>query len=192
MMKLIISTLVGGVILFLWGWLSWTVLPLHEASMHNINNEEAVITAMDVNMDHQGVYVFPAMPTGADQAALEEWSQKYQRGPIGMIIYNPDGAEPMMLSQMIIGLILTFISVFIASWFLSRSTAVTSNYIARVSYFGMLGIFVSVVAHLTNWNWMGYPLDYTTAWIFDTIIGWLITGLCVAAIIKVPKTETTS
>lgn len=188
MSKLIIASIVGGIILFVWGWLTWSLIPIHNASISNIDNEEAVVSAMHVNMDKKGVYVFPGIPTSQDQAAMDEYTQKMQQGPIGMIIYDPEGSDPMMPSQMIVGLLLTIISSFFTAWFLSRSMAAASTYIARVAFCGMLGVFISIVSHLTNWNWMGYPIDYTMSWILDSVIGWLLAGLGIAAIVKLPKT----
>jgi len=51
-------------------------------------------------------------------------------------------------------------------------------------YCGVLGIFVSIVAHLTYWNWMGFPLDYTIAMMVDVIVGWILAGLGIAAVVK--------
>ncbi len=192
MVKLITGAIVGGIILFLWGWLSWSAIPLHSASIHYINNEESVITAMNVAMDKKGVYIFPGMPSSSDPAAMEEWTQKYQRGPIGMIIYDPEGSEPVVPARMILGFILGVISCFVASWFLSRSTAAASSYLARVTFCGMLGIFISLTAHLVNWNWMGYPLDYTLSWVMDAVAGWLLAGLGIAAFVKMPKAPVTA
>lgn len=190
MMKLLFGSLIGGIILFVWSWLTWTLVPIHSGTIQNINNEEAVVTAMNINMDKKGVYVFPAIPESHDQVAVDEFNQKYQQGPVGMIIYDPQGSDPMPPSQMIIGLIIDLIAAFFTGWFLSRSTAAASTYMSRVVYCGMLGIFLALLSHIVNWNWMNYPLDYTTAWTLDTIIGWILAGLGIAAIIKVPKTET--
>ncbi len=190
MKQLLLGALVGGIILFIWGWISWTILPIHTSSIRNINNEEAVISAMHINMDQKGVYVFPAMPVVQDQTLQDEYLQKYQQGPVGMIIYDPGGSEPMMASQMIVGIIISIISSYLAAWFLSRSTAASSNYFARVAYCGVLGIFVSLVSHIVNWNWMGYPMDYTISWVMDAVIGWVLAGFGIAAIVKTQKVET--
>lgn len=187
MKQLLLAALVGGIILFMWGWLSWSVVPIHASTIKTIENEEAVVSTMHVNMTQEGVYAFPGMPAADDQTAVDEWTQKYKQGPVGMVIYNPEGSEPMMGSQMFAGFIISMISAYFAAWFLSRSTAVSSTYFARVAYFGMLGIFISVVSHLVNWNWMGYPLDYTVGWVMDAVIGWILAGLGIAAIVKTPK-----
>ena len=191
MKQTLTAALVGGVILWVWGFLAWVVLPLHTSSMHRIANEDAVIEAMRPAMDAKGVYVFPSMPEDRmNQAAMDAWTQKYQRGPKGMIVYDPQGSDPMMPSQMIAGLIIFILTAFIAAWFLARSTAAASSYFSRVIFCGMLGIFVSFATHLTAWNWMGYPLDFTTAMAVDAIVGWLLAGLGIAAIMKTPKMET--
>ena len=190
MKKTIIGGVVGGIVLWVWGFLAWVILPLHTPAMRNIMNEDAVIGSMRSALDVKSVYVFPAMPADrSNQEAMDAWTQKYRRGPTGMIIYDPAGSDPMMPAQMIVGLVIFILSAFLASWFLSRSTAAASSYLTRVIYCGMLGIFVSFIAHLSAWNWMGYPLDFTTGMMIDTVIGWLLAGLGIAAIVKAPKME---
>lgn len=196
MKKIILGGLVGGVILFVWGILAWVVLPLHDASLRRIADEDTVITALRSSMAAEGVYVFPAMPEQSAgmtaqqrEAAMASWTEKYKRGPIGLIIYDPEGANPFMPSMMVVGFILDFLSALVAAWFLSRSTAVVSSYTARVAFCGMLGLFASLVTHLTYWNWMSFPRDYTTAMVLDAVVGWVLAGLGIGALVKAPKVE---
>ena len=189
MKRTILAGLVGGLILFVWSFLAWTKLPLHKPTLHNISNEDVVIDVLRNNINMKGVYLFPGMPTSDDQATMDAYTKKYMAGPLGMIIYDPQGTDPMMVGQFIGGLIIFILSAYMAAWFLSRSTAAASSYIARVSFCGMLGIFISFFAHLSTWNWMGYPMDYTTAMVADAITGWLLAGLGIAAIVKTPASE---
>ena len=191
MKKILIGGIAGGVALFIWSALAWTVLPLHKPSMHSIPNEDAVISALKTNIGTKGVYLFPALPgstgdTPAEQpsAAMESATRKMQQGPVGLIVYDPSGTDPFMASQFIVGLILDLVAAFLAGWFLSRSTALASSFFSRVMFCGVLGIFVSLASYLPGWNWMGYPMDYTTAMVADTIAGWLIAGIAIAAIVK--------
>jgi hypothetical protein len=187
MKRILIAGIVGGLIMFAWGVIANALIPLHTPSLHNIPNEDAVVTALQTNLSTPGVYLFPGMPADRQQSTMDAYIQKYKRGPLGMIIYRPDGADPFMAGQMITGLIIAFLSAILAAWFLSRSTAMMSKYLRRVIYCGMLGIFISVFANLNYWNWYYYPLDYTTANIADTIIGWLLAGLGIGAIIKLKE-----
>lgn len=196
MKQTILAGVVGGIVLSFWGALAWMVLPLHDASVHGLDSEDAIIEVLRANIAAQGVYYFPhlraetAEMTDAErEAAEEEVAEKYRRGPIGMIVYNPLGAEPMMVGQFVSGFIINIIAAFLAAWFLSRSTAAASSYLARVAFCGMLGVFASVVVHLPYWNWMAFPLNFTTAMVADTVIGWLLAGAAISAIVKMPSAE---
>lgn len=187
MKQIIIAGVVGGIILFIWGFFANVILPLHRSSLYNIPNEGAVIELMRSTMSTPGVYIFPGMPKDKQQSSMDAYTQQYQQGPIGLIVYRPSGADPTMGSQMIPGMIIFIISSLFAAWFLSRSTAVASSYFTRVIYCGMLGVFVSFFVYISSWNWFFYPLDYTTANVADSIIGWLLAGLGIGAIVKVKQ-----
>ena len=192
MKKISIAGIAGGIILFIWSFLAWDKLPLHSPSMHSIPNEDAVADVLKLNIATKGVYLIPAHPgMGADQATMNAWAEKVNRGPNAMIMYDPLGADPMMTSQMVIGIILDILSAMMIAWFLTRSTAVTAPYMARVFYCGMLAVFVSIFTHIMNWNRMGTPSDFTAGLIVDNIIGCLLAGLVIAAIIK-PSTTITA
>ena len=193
MKNILIGGLVGGIILFLWGWMAWTILPLHDASQRPIENEDRVTEVLSSNLGVHGVYVFPGLSQSDEeisaeeqQLAMDEWTKKFQRGPVGMIVYDPRGGDPSMTNQIMGGFVITLVSAMLAAWLLSRSTALTASYLARVTYCGVLGILISVFAHLTNWNWLGFPLDYTTAMMTDAVIGWLFAGAGIAAFVKAP------
>ena len=196
MKNILIGGCIGGIILFFWGWMAWTVLPLHLASLRPIENEDRVTEVLTTNLGVHGVYSFPSMPQNdrdlsaeEQQSATEEWTKKYQHGPVGMIIFDPRGSDPYMASQMLTGFAINLLSAMLAVWLLTRSTAFNSSFPARVAYCGVLGILISMVAHLQNWNWLSFPLDYTTAMIADTVIGWILAGIGIAAIVRAPDVK---
>ncbi len=88
---------------------------------------------------------------------------------------------------MIVGLLIYILSALVATWIYERSTAITGTLLQRLSFFGMLGIFLSLATYFTNWNWMGYPLGFTTSMALDTIIAWLLAGLGIMLVVKAPK-----
>jgi hypothetical protein len=194
MKHILLGGIVGGIILFVWGWMAWTVLPLHTASMRPIENEDRVTEVLATNLGGEGIYTFPSMPQNEDevsaeeqQLAMDEWTKKYQRGPVGMVVYSPHGSDPAMSGQMLSGFLINLASAMLAVWLLSRSTAMTASFLARVAYCGMLGILISAFSHLTNWNWLGFPFDYTSAMITDTVIGWVLAGMGIASVVKSPQ-----
>jgi len=198
MKKILLAGVIGGIVLFVWGWLVWAVLPLHEGDFKTLGNEEAVVDVLRSSAAEHAVYAVPGKPqettgmsTEQRKAMMDEWAKKHQRGPVALIVYSPTGTDPMMTAQMILGLLIMMITAAMAAWFLSRSTAAASGYIVRVIFCGMLGVFASFVVHLMYWNWFYFPLNYTTAMVADTIIGWLLAGLVIGAIVKTPRSEAT-
>ncbi len=190
MKKIIIGGLVGGIILFVWSFLAWVVLPLHTPSMHKIPNEDAVMSMLKQSLPDKAVYLFPHGPgMTPDQSAQNAWAEKMKQGPTGMIIFNPNGTDPMMPGQMLVGFVLDLLSALLVAWLLTRSTALGSSFAGRVAFCGMFGIFAMLFDYLMMWNWMGYPGDFTVGLILDGIIAWLLAGLGIAAIVKAPRTE---
>jgi hypothetical protein len=185
MKKTLLGGLVGGIILFVWSFLAWVVLPLHTTTLHPIANEDAVVAALKPALPAKGVYPLRANPgMGADKATQDAWMAKMSQGPTGLIVYNPAGVDPMMAGQMGTGIVLDILSALVVSWLLTRSTAFSSPYMTRVMFCGVFAIFATVFDYLTMWNWMGYPGDFTSALIVDALIAWLLAGLGIAAIVK--------
>jgi len=83
--------------MFIWGAMSHMALGLEESAIKEFPNEEQVIPALKANLNEPGFYGFPGMhlPKGAtkEQAAEAEkkWTEKYQAGPRGILVYRPDG-----------------------------------------------------------------------------------------------------
>ncbi len=188
MKKTLLAAVAGGFALFIWGILSWMVLPIHDSTLLPIAEEDSVVAVLKGTLTEEGVYWFPAMPEGGSPDAYVE---KYRRGPIGMIMYDPEGGDPIMVSQMIVGLLINIISAFLVAWLLSRSTAISGGFLERVTYCGMLGIFAALSTYFIGWNWMNVPLGYTTAMAVDLVLGWLLAGTAIAGIMK-PAADTAS
>lgn len=185
MKKIILAGLLGGIAITLWQFTAWMVLPLHKDTIKQTPNEETVTSTLATYITEEGVYGIPFAPESrADIDALNQWKEKFQQGPLTTIFFRPIGDDPAMTSRFVVGLIIQIIASLIAAWLLSRSTAAAQSYISRVCFVGILGIFASIVVHASYWNWMYFPLKYTTAMMADLTFGWIIAGLVIAAFIK--------
>ena len=184
MKRILLAGAVGGLLMFIWSAVAWIALPLHTSTISAMANEDSVITAMKSGMNKKSVYMFPARPKSGDQVAIDLWKKQFNQGPVGMVVYNPTGASDVMLAEMGIGLLDSILTAMLAAWLLSRSTAAKSGFFTRVMFCGALGLFICLAVHVANWNWMMYPVDYTTAWVADSLIGWVIGGIGIAAFVK--------
>jgi hypothetical protein len=162
MSKIITAGLVGGIILWVWGFIAWVVLPLHQTTLRPIPQEAEVVNSLRGSLPEAGAYQFPAMPREDERVAQEAQDAAMDR------------------------LIIFILAAGIVAWFLSRSTAAAEGFISRVVYCGMIGVLIAIGTHLSSWNWMGLPGDWTTAQMIDSVVGWLLAGAGIASIIK-PK-----
>jgi uncharacterized membrane protein YczE len=54
----------------------------------------------------------------------------------------------------------------------------------------MFGIFLVVASNLMMWNWFSEPNDWTVSLIIDNVVGFVLAGLGIAALIRAPKNQT--
>ena len=59
MKKNALLSLVAGLVLFVWGFISWAVLPWHMMVANKFTNEAAVSQVLKDNSPQQGVYYLP-------------------------------------------------------------------------------------------------------------------------------------
>ena len=183
MQKIILSAVLGGLTLFVWGFLSWMILPFHTATMKDMPNEQAIVEALRANLTEPGVYSYPGMADyEADEAA---WVAKHKQGPIvTMMVYHPDGMEPMQPMVFIKGLLIDMLAAGLSALMLSMIVSAVPLYGRRILMGTMLGVFAALVSHFTLWNYFMIPAGYTLAMSLDLVVGWTLAGAVIGKIIK--------
>lgn len=167
MKRLALAALAGGLVLFAWGALAWMLLPLH-ASIRPLPDERAMVGSMQRANAPRGVY-FAGGPEKAP-------------GPQMLVVYTPfTGA--LTGGQFVRTLLFDIASALAVAWLLSRAAA--TSFAARVAFVAVAGgVIVALVVDLPNWNWFAYPGNYTLLSALDRLIGWLLAGLALAAIVR--------
>ncbi|MBT8044192.1 MAG: hypothetical protein KJO79_04505 [Verrucomicrobiae bacterium] len=178
MKRIILATIAGAIVAFLWGFVSWSILPWHKPD--TFTNDEAVAKVIKENAPSHGLYMLPASGAmGPDTVTVTE-------GPFVYAIVRPGKLDqpwtlvrPMMLSfgiQML-GALMIAIGI-------HRIRA--SRYISRASVGPAMGLFAGVIMTLPYWNWFELPQSHTLAQLLDPLITWTLAGLVIAAIVKTP------
>jgi hypothetical protein len=190
MKRLLVAGVLGGVALFVWGFLSHVILPLGQTGLRTLPDEVLVVGPMQQSLQEPGIYVFPGMNPDlqSDPAVVEAWAEKHRAGPRGLIVYNPEGADPMSPTQLAIELLSNILAAVVAAYLISKTGAP----MARVIWLSMLlGLFAWAVVHVSHWNWYGFPGDYTAAALLDEVVGWSLAGVAMGWILKpAPEAET--
>ena len=171
MTRNLLLSVVAGLVLFVWGFVSWTILPWHNAVANKFTNEAAVSQALKENSPQQGIYFLP-------------FSEK-DHGPnqIGAFVnVLPQGTEMNMSKLMAIGFITQIIGAFLVLLLVSYTRSF--SYWGRVGIFSLMGLIIGFVSHAPYWNWFGFSSSYVIVTIVDTLIAWTLAGLAVAKFVK--------
>lgn len=190
--RMILGGVAGGVAVYIWSVLSHMVLGLGDTGIKQIANEESVLAAMRDNIQESGFYFFPGvaqapgMSKEEQQQAMQAWQAKYTAGPIGILIYHPQGQQPLLPRQLLLELLSDITAALIAAFLLAQASGKLIRFGNRVLFVTLLGLFSSLVVDMSYWNWYGFPADYTLAALIDQIVGWGVAGMVLAAVVKQP------
>jgi hypothetical protein len=185
--SLVLGTILGGLVAFVWSSVSWEVLGWHEKTLVKFQNDDEVSSVIASHSTQDGTYILPGMPSTEGmtpeqkknaQAALME---KMQKGPI-MIAAVRRGGFGSFGRGLIIQLLSLMAAAFLLTWLLLQTSGL--SYARRVAFLAIVGLTASVIVDLPNWNWWGFSGAYTAVNLADSTITWLIAGLVIAKVAK--------
>jgi len=173
---LVVGTILGGVVLFFWGFLFHSVIPFAKSTLNPFSNEAAVLQAALAGAPSSGTYIIPNYPPGATPEQQKAAQDKAARGPVVLVAVRRD---PLVLGR---AMGVQFLADLIAACFLTivmmRSGSSTA--------LGRAGLLVAValagwaMRSLPSWNWFGFGLDYILAELVDMVVGFFLAGLLIA------------
>ncbi len=189
--RIILGGVFGGLILFLWGYVSHAVLQLGDAGIKVLPNEDATVAALKPNITEPGFYFFPGvdhnavhkMPKEQQEKTLKEWQAKYETGPRGILIYHPTGEQAMSPAQLGRQFGTDVVAMLIVSFLLTQLHERT-RYTCRLLFTTTLGFLSAWTIGVPYWNWYGFPGVFTGAQLADRTIGFALAGLLLAKLIK--------
>ncbi len=74
MKKFIIGSLVGTVLIFVWSFASWELLPIHVHSFNYTPKQDSILKVLDASLPTSGAYMLPA----ADNRKVESVTSDYR------------------------------------------------------------------------------------------------------------------
>jgi hypothetical protein len=184
--RVILGGIVGGIVMFVWGAASHMLLPLGEAGLKAIPNEDVVVAAISGNVTERAFYLFPSVDQSASPEQLGAWTEKYKKGPIGVLVYNPQGTDPMSPLQLGTELVSNIACALLAALLLARASGGLGGVIARAVFVGAIGLISSLAIDVSQWNWYSFPTAFTIAALVDQVVGFFLTGLVLGWLIKRP------
>jgi hypothetical protein len=170
MKKLLIGGLVGGILLFFWQFLSWSVLGVHTSMQAYTPKQTEVLEYLDKNLD-EGFYYMPTAPTSAPAAEHEKLMNENMGKPWAQV-YMHKSLQMNMGSNLGRGFLVALLAVFLVTWVLTYTvkTSFTQTLLSCLA--------IGLASYLTT----SYAVSiwYQTLSLgdlIDALAGWGLVGL---------------
>ena len=185
--RILLAGILGGIAMFIWTSIAHMALPLGEAGIREIPNEQAVLGAMQTNLGQQsGLYLFPGFGLGPNPTrqqrseAMKHMGERLASNPSGILMYHPPGRALMMGRLLGIEFATELLESILAVFLLAQTRLVSFG--ARVGFVTVAGILAAIATNVSYWNWYGFPSVYIASYVFTQIVGFLCVGLVAALV----------
>lgn len=183
-----LAAILGGIAMFIWSFIAHDLLPLGETGIREFKDEAAMLDALKTNLGNaRGLYHFPGHKAGPNATrqeksdAMKRAMEKAASGPSGVLLYHP--TREFTFGKLLGIEFATELLEAILVVFLLTQTRIES-FGGRVGFVLLAGILAAVATNIPYWNWYGFPSNYTAAYMFIEIIGFLCVGLLAALLLR--------
>jgi hypothetical protein len=186
--QLVLGSVIGAVILFLWSFIAWTFIPWPGEPLRSFTNEDAVVATIKANAPRSGNYLMPnevrrrsGMTEDQYQKAMQDATNRMMRGPIVFtaVRLEPFGSFPKAL---VIKFVTFLVAALLASFLLLQTSGL--SYAKRVLFLTLPAALIFLGTNADEWNWWGFSNAYTAMQLAILLIGWFMAGLVMALFVR--------
>lgn len=175
MTKQIIAVLVSAVILFLWQFLSWSMLGIHQSEFKYAPNQEKILEALGQYLDEEGTYMLPGVPPGTPMDQEQALMQAHEAKPWAHISYHKSFNTAMGMS-LFRGFVTDVVAAFLLVWLLLKIEKRNLSTVLLASIaIGFIG-FLTIPYLNSIWfetKSIGYLIDSVVQWgVVGLWLGW--------------------
>jgi len=188
-MRILLAGILGGVVMFVWTSIAHMALPLGEAGINEIQNESAVLNAMQSSMgDKTGLYIFPGLGVGKNATreekneAMKQMQQRIAANPSGILMYHPPGRQFAFGKSLAVEFSTEVLQAILVIWLLAQTRI--GSFAGRVGFVLTAGILASITTNVSYWNWYGFPGVYTASYILIEIVGFVLVGVIAGLVLR--------
>jgi Flp pilus assembly protein TadB len=178
MKKQLIATVVGGLLLFIWQFLSFAAINFHKAESKYTPNQDKIIEALAQNLTEDGQYFLPQAPPGSTSEQQKAVMENSMGKPWATINYHAS-MDMSMGGNMARAFLIDLIAAFLLTWLLLKLQVLTF----QTALFSSLA--VGFMAYLTipylssiwyETSSVGYLIDVVGEWgLIGVWLGWWLT-----------------
>lgn len=164
-------SLVGGLILFIWQFLSFAMPNLHKSAMEYTPVQDEVLAAIASSGLKEGMYMLGQPDPSLSGAESEKAMEKYEGKPWAILNYQAENKDKMVMN-MIRGFIICLIISAMFFWVISqqKDPSLKKSILTGLAI-GLIGFFF---VPYTGFIWFKAPDIW--AYLADGIVPWAILG----------------
>ena len=171
MKKAIIGALVGGLIIFLWQFVSYPLAGFHDKAMQYTDKQDALLSAIKSQNLEDGGYMLPSLPRTASSEEHKELMTKMEGQPWVSIQYH-NSYNMNMGMNMVRAYLVQCIAVFLLCLILLRIPNLSFGSVVSASLF--TGLIVFLNGSYTGHIW--FQTFDSTMHLVDAIVSWGLVG----------------
>ncbi|MBK8700072.1 MAG: hypothetical protein IPN29_11300 [Saprospiraceae bacterium] len=168
--KSIIACLVGGILLFMWQFLSWTFLNLHASNQQYNPKQTEIMQFLGENIGADGNYFLPNYPPGTSMEDQQKMMEAAAGKPWAMISYH-SSMDMSMSMNMFRGLVVDLLAVAMLIWLLMKFQ--NSNFTTVISSSICVGLISYLTTQYTNSIWFE---TNSMPDLIDALVSWALVG----------------
>ncbi|MFN0015134.1 MAG: hypothetical protein ACKVU2_11360 [Saprospiraceae bacterium] len=175
MKKQLIATLVGGIILFVWQFLSWSMLGVHKDEFMYTPNQDTIMANLTQTLGKEGIYMLPNVPPGTSHEEHERLMEGFVGKPWASVAYH-ESFEGNMGIYMARAFSADLLALFLLVWLLLKFANLNFKTTLLASL-AVGGIGYLTTSYLNSiWfetNSMGHLIDTVAQWgLAGAWLGW--------------------
>ncbi len=190
--KVLFGGVVGALIAFVCGFISWVVLPWHSWTLQTFPSQEVVNAAFKSNLQKEGMGAlsYAEKEKGhlstelGEKGRLEK--EKGLSGPLVRAQGKKKGFEDVTPQKQITSFLTQFIGASLVGIILTSIKR--SSYMLRLSVVVVVSLAAGVLGYVPHWNRLGGGYLLLLVNMADLVATWFLVGLVMAAFFK-PKPE---
>ena len=176
MKKILVGAIVGGLLIFIWQFLSWTILDLHRPANQYTPKQNEIMTFLNSQFSEDGSYFLPTYPPDASNEVMQQHMKEAAGKPWAVIAYHKDlklGMGMNIFRGLLVDIILAgllcwiisgfanprFGNVFVASLLVGLIAFMNFPYTIHI-WFETFDLNASLIDALVAWGLVGLWLGW--------------------------------
>ena len=176
MKKILIGTVVGAIIVFVWQALSWMAFGIHKDAFKYSDKEQQVLSTLSQNLNEGGLYMMPGAPSNATMEQRQEVMKNMEGKAWASVNYIPSYHFSAGRAYFTM-----FLMTLICAWIVAWSLVRTKNNLPSFGWIWVASMGFPLFAYLfidvSSMIFGNMPAHFMSGQIWDLFISWGLAGV---------------